>query len=119
MAPLTHTVTFGTTLTPEQARERALGWFAGYQHKVAQDSADHLEVKTGSQAKMRLLGGAFIAGSSLPTLTTLTIRPGAAGGSDVEVVSRDTVTVGVKTGMKKKYQRWLEEIGAGLQQALA
>ncbi len=118
MAPLNQSTTFTTSLAPDAAREKALAWFGNYQFKVAHDSADRLEVKTGSQVKMRAIGGAFIAASSLPTLTTLKIRP-AASGSEVEVVAQDAVTVGIKTGMKKKYQGWLEEICGGLQAAMS
>jgi hypothetical protein len=118
MAPLNRSVKFQSSLAPDAARERALGWFGGYQYKVAHDSPDRLEVKTGSQTKMRLLGGAFIAASSLPTLVTLTIRP-AASGSEIEVAAQDAVVVGIKTGMKGKYERWLQEICEGLQAAMA
>lgn len=118
MAPIDHTVTFTSSLAPDAAREKALAWFSTYTYKVEDDQPGALTVYTGSQAKMRLLGGAFIAASSLPTRTTLAIAPSGSG-SEVTVTTHDSVGFGVKTGMKKKYQQWLIDIGEGLRAALA
>jgi hypothetical protein len=117
MAPLTHTDTFTVTLTPAAVRDRVLTWFRPYAHRVVVDTVDQLEVASGSQAKMRLLGGAFIAASSLPTRTVVSIVPAGAS-STVEVTARDAVGFGVKTGMKHKYEEWIASIVDGLRAAL-
>ncbi|MGZ4691686.1 MAG: hypothetical protein ACXVKA_02695 [Acidimicrobiia bacterium] len=118
MAPIGHTASYTTGLTPEQVRERTLGWFARVSYKLTVDAPDRLVIETGSQAKMRLLGGAFIAASSLPARTIVTMAPSAAG-TDVTLSADDAVGFGLKTGMKGKYEKWLAEIVAGVQAATA
>jgi|SRR5581483_12511951 len=117
MAALSHTEQFTAPLAPDAVRQRILDWFARYRPRV-DESENKLEIKTGSQLKMRMIGGAFIAGSSLPTRTTVTLTP-SGGATNVSVVAEDTVTVGVKFGMKHKYETWLAEIGTGLKAACA
>ncbi len=117
MAPLTHTDTFDVSLTPAEVRERVLTWFRPYSHRVVVDTLDRLEVVSGSQAKMRIIGGAFIAASSLPTRTVITIDAAAAG-SRVGVTARDSVGFGLKTGMKHKYEQWVTSIVDGIRAAL-
>jgi hypothetical protein len=116
MAPISRTTSYTTALAPAQVRDETLSWFAAVSHTVVTDTADRLEVKSGSQAKMRLIGGAFIAGSSLPARTVVTMVP-AGGGTQVTVSADDAVGVGVKTGMKGKYEQWLGEIVDGLRAA--
>src|SRR5581483_7643585 len=109
--------TFTVTLNPAEVRDRVLTWFRPYTHRVLVDTVDQLEVASGSQTKMRLLGGAFIAASSLPTRTAVSITPGGTG-STVEVTARDAVGFGLKTGMKRKYEEWIASIVDGLHAAL-
>jgi hypothetical protein len=116
MGLITTTDQFTSTLGPADVRARALDWFKGYAFKLEENRPDRLVVYTGSHVKMRLLGGAFIAGSSLPTRTTLELSPSGSG-TTVKVTAEDSVKVGVKTGMKGKYERWTSEIAAGLQEA--
>jgi hypothetical protein len=122
MAPLTHTDTFDVSLTPAEVRERVLTWFRPYSHRVVVDTLDRLEVISGSQAKMRIIGGAFIAASSLPTRTAVTIDAvtidAGAAGSKVGVTARDAVGFGLKTGMKHKYEQWVASIVDGIRAAL-
>lgn len=118
MAPLSSTESFTTTLGPADVLARTQEWFAKYKGQVVAASDGSIEVKSGSQAKMRIIGGAFIAGSSLPTRTTITLV--ANGDSaDVTVTAVDAVGFGVKTGMKGKYETWLGLITSGLRTALA
>jgi hypothetical protein len=118
MAPITHTDTFTVSLDVAQVRERVLAWFASVSFKVADDTPDRLEVKSGSQAKMRGLGGAFIAATSLPTRTVITMVPSGAT-TEVTVTASDAVGIGAKTGMKAKYDGWTSDIVSGLRTALA
>lgn len=118
MASISQSVQFTTPLGPADVRAKALEWFASYTHKIEGDEPNRLTVYTGSQVKMRLLGGAFIAESSLPTRTTIELAPSGSGTS-VSITSQDSVGLGVKTGMKGKYERWTEEITAGLRTACA
>jgi hypothetical protein len=117
VAPITHTDTFTVSLDATQVRERALAWFSSVSFKIAVDTPDRLEVKSGSQAKMRGLGGAFIAATSLPTRTVVTMAPSGAT-TEVTVTASDAVGFGAKTGMKKKYEGWVGDIVAGLRTAL-
>ncbi len=113
MAPITATATFTTTIDAGQVRDRVLAWFAHLTHRVEQDEPGRLVVHTGSQTKMRLLGGAFIAASSLPTRTEVSWSD-----SQVTVTATDAVGLGVKTGMKGKYQAWAGEIVDGVRASL-
>jgi hypothetical protein len=117
MTPLQHADTFDVSGAPAQVREGVLTWFRPYAHRVVVDTVDRLEVLSGSQAKMRLLGGAFIAASSLPTRTIVTIDA-ATGGSRVGVTAQDAVGFGLKTGMRGKYERWVASIVDGIRAAL-
>jgi hypothetical protein len=127
MAPLTSTETFTTELAPADVLARTQEWFAKYKGQVVATSENEIEVKSGSQAKMRLLGGAFIAATSLPVRTRITLTPNGGGndstgsggtGTDVTVTAEDAVGFGAKTGMKSRYLVWLGEITAGLRTAL-
>ena len=62
-------------------------------------------------------GGAFIAASSLPTRTIVTIDSGS-GGSKVGVTAQDAVGFGLKTGMRGKYERWVASVVDGIRAAL-
>jgi len=115
MAPIQHTDTFDASGSPAEVRDGVLTWFRPYQHRVVVDTLDRLEVISGSQAKMRLIGGAFIAGSSLPTRTIVTID---AGASRVGVTAEDAVGFGLKTGMRHKYEQWVASIVEGIRAAL-
>lgn len=113
MAAISASDQFSTSLSPPDVRAKALEWFASYTYKIEVDEPAKLVVHTGSQVKMRLLGGAFIAESSLPARTTIELAPSGAG-TAVTVTAQDSVGLGVKTGMKGKYERWTAEIIAGL-----
>ena len=113
MAPLSTSQTFDVSLAPAEVRARVLTWFRPYAHRVVVDTIDRLEVASGSQAKMRLIGGAFIAASSLPTRTIVTMEP-HDGRTQAGVTAQDAVGFGLKTGMKGKYERWVAEIVEGI-----
>ena len=71
MALVSRSASYTTHLDAEHVRERALAWFGRLQHRIVSDTPDQIEITTGSQAKMRLLGGVFIAGTSLPAADCL------------------------------------------------
>jgi hypothetical protein len=114
---LSSTESFTTELAPAEVLARAQEWFAPYKAQVVGSDDGTLVVKSGSQVKMRVIGGAFIAASSLPTVTRVTLTANGAT-TDVTVTAEDAVGFGMKTGMKGKYLGWLGEITAGLRAAL-
>jgi hypothetical protein len=117
MATLSRSATFVTSDPPAEAVERCRAWLAQRASaEVVIQEPEHLEVASGSQIKLRLIGGAFVAPSSLPVRTVVDARPTATG-SELTVTATDSVGFGLKTGMKKKYERWLEEIVSGLRAA--
>lgn len=118
MAPISHSETFSVSLSPEQVRERALAWFEPVRYTVTGDAPDRLEVKSGSQAKLRFLGGAFIGAGSLPTRTVVEMSV-VDGTTQVTVTASDAIGFGAKTGIKSKYAVWLAEITAGLRAAVS
>jgi hypothetical protein len=110
--------TFAASTDAAGVRERVLSWFAQLPHSVVSDGPERIEIKTGSQAKMRLLGGALIAASSLPIRTVVTLEP-SSGGTWVTVTASDAVGFGVKTGMKGKYERRVAEVVTALRAAVS
>jgi hypothetical protein len=120
MTPITRATTFHTSRAPAEALDLGKGWLSNrVSTVVGSESPDRVELKTGSQAKMRLLGGAFIAASSLPARTVIAVQPGTGGGTDVTVTACDAIGFGLKTGMRGKYGGWLGEIVAGIQSAVS
>jgi hypothetical protein len=119
MPPITATATFASAKDPKEALGLCKAWLADrVSTRVVAESPSNLEVRTGSQAKMRLLGGAFIAPTSLPVRVTVTAAPTSTG-SDLTITASDAVGLGVKTGMKARYRTWLDEIVTGLREAVA
>lgn len=118
MAPISHSETFSVSSSPEQVRERVLAWFEPVRSTVTGDAPDRLEVKSGSQAKLRFLGGAFIGAGSLPTRTVVEMQV-VDGTTQVTVTASDAIGFGAKTGIKSKYAVWLAEITAGLRAAVS
>jgi hypothetical protein len=118
MAPITRAVTFGSSRRPAEVFEAAKSWLASRAStSIAVTAPDRVEIKSGSQAKMRAIGGAFIAATSLPARTIVEARLGT-GGTEVTVTAQDAVGLGLKTGMKRKYEGWLDEIVSGVQMAV-
>jgi len=114
MAKLIRTETFRPSVAPDEIRGRVAAWFDHLDHKVVADAPDRLEITSGSQLKLRLIGGAFIAGSSLPTRTV--VEQGADG--QVTITVTDAIGFGIKTGMRQKYERWIDEVVQALRSAL-
>jgi hypothetical protein len=120
LAGLTHSETFTTMLTLQDARDRVVSHFQslGAKVTVSDEGGPRVEAKTGSQAKMRILGGSFIAKTSLPARTTVSLQAGA-GGTHVTATAFDAVGFGTKVGMQEKYESLLPELVAGVRAALA
>ncbi len=110
-----HSANYTSRRSPAEIRERTLAWFTQYagSSTIVADTPQELELKNGSQAKMRLLGGAFIAAKSLPVRTLVTMAP-AGTETTVTVSANDAVGLGSKTGMKGKYEEWLVKIVDGI-----
>jgi hypothetical protein len=117
VAAITNTDTFTVSLDASQIRDRVVKWFASVSFKIVTDTPERLELKSGSQTKMRGLGGAFIAPTSLPARTVITMAPSGAT-TTVTVTASDAVGFGAKTGMKKKYESWLADIVSGVRTTL-
>jgi hypothetical protein len=117
MATLSRSATFVTSDPPAAAVERCRAWLERRASaEVVIQETDHLEMVSGSQVKLRLIGGAFVAPASLP-VRTIVDAAATVTGSELTVTATDAVGFGLKTGMKKKYERWLEEIISGLRAA--
>jgi hypothetical protein len=117
MALIKHEETFTVAADPATIRDRVLAWFGPVGAKVVTDAPDRLEVKSGSQTRVRLLGGAFIRPSAMPTRTVVTMqRDGDA--TRVTVTAADAFGFGAKTGIKQKYTARVQEIVAGLHETL-
>mgnify|MGYP006279656547 CR=1 FL=1 len=93
--------------------EAAERWLASAGFTVTRPAPDRIEFRRGSQAKLRLLGGAFIAATSLPVTGSVTVRA-AAGGPVADVVVSDDVRIGSRLFMRQKYERLVTETGAVL-----
>lgn len=118
MAAISQSDSFAVSIGPAQVRERVFSWFAQMPHTVVSDGHEMIEITSGSQAKMRLLGGAFIAASSLPMRTIITMESGD-GGTQVTVTASDAVGFGPKSGMKGKYEHRVAEVVTALRAAVS
>ncbi len=118
MALISHSETMSVPLEPSAVRERVLAWFDPIGRKIVADEPGRLDLKSGSQAKLRLRGGAFIAPVALPTRTVVTMDA-AGGATQVTITASDAVGFGAKTGIKRKYGERVEAIVAGLVEALS
>jgi hypothetical protein len=117
MSRITKTEVLSVSFDCAQVREHVLAWFAAIPHTVVTDTPNRLEVKSGSQAKMRLLGGWFIAGSSLPTRTEVAMKPTHAS-TEVIVTAAEAAGIGFMWGMEGKYAQRAAEIVTGIRSAL-
>ena len=115
MAPLMRTETFRPTVAADDIRPRVVAWFDHLDHRIVVDTPERLEITSGSQLKLRLIGGAFIAGSSLPTRTVVERSEDGA----VTMTVSDAIGFGIKTGMRTKYERWIDEVVQSLRSALS
>ena len=115
MAPLTRSETFRPTVAADDIRPRVAAWFDHLDHRIVTDTPELLEITSGSQLKLRLIGGAFIAASSLPTRTVVE----RAADGEVTITVSDAMGFGIKTGMRGKYERWIDEVVQALQRALS
>ncbi len=116
MPPIELSRTIDVRRDDQQVRDRVLAWFAGAPHNVTQDDAGRIVVETGSELKMRLLGGFFIAPSSLPTRTAITTE--RANVNAHVTIAAGTRSFGLKAGMRARYEERLSEIVGGIAAAL-
>jgi hypothetical protein len=117
VAPITRTATFVTSDPPAEALERCRAWLVQHASaEVVARSDARLEARSGSQVKLRVLGGAFIAPSSLPVRVVVDAAA-TPRGSELTVTAADAIGFGLKTGMKGKYTGRLDEIVSGLRAA--
>lgn len=80
-------------------------------YRVRRPAVGSIEFQRGSQAKLRLAGGGFIAPTSLPVVGRVTCQP-IAGGQVVDVDVMDDVGFGSRFGMKGKYEQVIGETSA-------
>lgn len=85
------------------AKDKILASLGKLKAKLDSDSGDLLTLKRGSQAKMRLLGGAFISDTDLPVLARISFDNSKPNQVNVSVLEH--LVVGVTLGMANKYQR--------------
>jgi hypothetical protein len=114
------TITTSRQLTiaapPDQARQRVQAALSAQGGKVADDGAG-LSAKFGSQLLLRLVGGWFIPAGKFPMKATATFSPAGAGTS-VTIDVADAMGVGVKAGIKGKYERGVTQLADQLAASL-
>lgn len=82
------------------------------------DDPTGISAKYGSQVLLRLIGGWFIPASKFPMKATASLVPTATG-TDVVLDVSDAMGVGVKAGIKGKYERGVTELADALAARLA
>lgn len=89
---------------------------------TASRSANRIEMRGGSQMRLRLLGGWFVKDSALPKGGSLDRRP-EANGAGVELIAlhlEDKLGFGVMDPkLRQKYQRALESIALSISAAIS
>jgi hypothetical protein len=78
--------------------ERLASWGA----KVDAADATHIEAKTGSQLAFRLKGGLLAKEREFPMRAAVDLAP-QGNSTRVDVTVTDSMGIGTKTGIKKKY----------------
>jgi hypothetical protein len=84
--------------------------------KLERESAEEILLRRGSQAKMRLLGGAFIKDADLPVLGSVAFDPSKP--QEVAITVSEHLVVGTTLGMQDKYQRACTEFAQLLAEAV-
>lgn len=89
--------------TPDRARELMQQAMVARKGKIQTDEAV-LTAKFGSQLMLRLIGGWLIPVSAFPVKADATFAP-VDGGTAVTINVADSMGVGMKAGMKGKYEK--------------
>lgn len=92
--------------TPERAREAVQQAMVARKGKI-QPGVAVLTAKFGSQLMLRLIGGWLMPISAFPVKADATFTP-VDGGTAVTINVADSMGVGIKAGMKGKYERAVE-----------
>jgi hypothetical protein len=77
-----------------------------------------ISAKFGSQVLLRLVGGWFIPASKFPMKATASLVP-TTGGTEVVLHVADAMGIGVKAGIRGKYERGVGELADSLAARLA
>ncbi len=102
MAKIQTSVTVPVSSHPE-AKEKLKAQLGNMNAKLDKESSEEILLKRGSQAKMRMLGGAFIKEADLPVLASVVFD--ATKPQEVAITVSEHVVVGTTLGMQDKYQR--------------
>lgn len=118
MVAITHTDAFSLADSPEAVLARAVECFQHLGARPMAAPAGSVAAATGSQLRMRLLGGAFISPRHLPLTMAVEARPAPDGTTAVTITVSDAVGFGLKTGMKGRYERLTIERAGELRAAV-
>ena len=118
MVAITHTDTFTLPDSPDDVLARAVAYFQHLGARPMAAAEGSVAAATGSQLRMRLLGGAFISPRHLPLTMAVEARPSPDGATAVTITASDAVGFGLKTGMKGRYERLTTERAGELRAAV-
>jgi hypothetical protein len=118
MAAIADAESFTTDLSVEEVTERFRAFHSSKGGAVTTASDGALEGTTGSQVKVRLLGAFFVSRSQWPLKTRLRLEP-TPDGTDVEMTVADDFGIGIRTGIKAKYDELIQERSAEVKAALS
>ena len=116
--PLTYSENFNTAVSPEEAAQRFSALHEAKGGKVTTGPDGSIEATTGKKAWVRILGAFFVPRSWWPLKTTLHFTP-AGTGTSVEMTVADNWGVGIRTGMKGKYDELMQARAAEVKAALS
>ena len=99
--------TVDTLYTVDQARRRALDFFASVNTKVSDDGEGRVVATRGSRVLVRILGAYLMPKSWIPTKATLGFAE-AERGCRVDITVADNYGVGVRAGGRGRFGSLLE-----------
>ena len=116
--PLSHSDQFSTGVSPDEAAQRFEAWHAVNGGRFEKAADGSLEGTTGKKVAVRILGAFFVPRSWWPLKTTVRLTP-AANGTSVDMTVADNFGLGIRTGMKGKYDELMQARAEAIKTALS
>ena len=115
---LTRSEQFTSPAAGDEVAQRFEAWHAvnGGRFEKAPDGS--LVGKTGKKVAVRILGAFFVPRAWWPLRTELRLAP-AASGTNVDMTVADDFGVGIRTGMKGKYDELMATRAAEIKDAVS
>ena len=106
-----------TLWTEAQARERITEYFASVKATVSQSAGGEIVATRGSRVLIRILGAYLMSRNLIPTKATVGFTE-TERGCRVDITVADNFGVGIRTGVKGRFGKLLDDQLAEIKAAL-